>query len=192
MKTGTRLNCFFKSGFGSNSRAQGFRARELNGLLCVSYLLRVVFPLNPPASKFLCFIFTVFGFSVLFAPKAQSLKLNLKVSCSLSSMYFGCVLVRFMALVCFCLLVLFVYYLLLFCCTILSFLRFSGFSNGSNVPNIGSTGNGEMECIGSTSISKVHTTYNKTNKKICKHKSCRNMSFVGKEWKILENSKAAL
>jgi ABC-type iron transport system FetAB permease component len=74
---------------------------ELNGLLCVSYLLRVVFTLNAPASKFLCFIFTVFGFCVLFAPKAQSLKLNLKVSYSLSSMYFGCVLVLFMALVCF-------------------------------------------------------------------------------------------
>jgi hypothetical protein len=160
--------------------------------LCVSYLLRVVFPLNVPASKFLCFIFTVFGFCVLFAPKAQSLKLNLKVSCSLSSMYFGCVLVLFMALVCFCLLVLFVYYLLLLCCTILSFLRFSGFSNQSNVPNIGSTGNGEVECIGSTSISKVHTTCKKTNKKICKHKSCRNTNFVGKEWKILENSKVAL
>jgi len=132
------------------------------------------------SSRFLVFVFYLLP------------KLNLKVSCSLSSMYFGCVLVLFMALVCFCLLVLFVYYLLLLCCTILSFLRFSGFSNGSNVPNIGSTGNGEMECIGSTSISKVHTTYNKTNKKICKHKSCRNTSFVGKEWKILENSKVSL
>jgi hypothetical protein len=71
MKTGTRLNFFFKSGFGSNSRAQVFRARELNGLLCVSYLLPVVFPINASASKFLCFIFTVFGFCVLFAPKAQ-------------------------------------------------------------------------------------------------------------------------
>jgi hypothetical protein len=52
MKTGTRLNFFFKSGSGYNSRAQGFRAMELNGLLCVSYLLSVGFPLNAPASKF--------------------------------------------------------------------------------------------------------------------------------------------
>jgi hypothetical protein len=95
----------------------GVGLKELDNLFCAFCFLHVIFAFNVQASRFLCCIFKVLGFCVLFALKAQASKLNLKVSCSFSLMYFGHVLVFFVILVHACVLILFM--ALVFACLLL-------------------------------------------------------------------------
>jgi hypothetical protein len=86
----------------------GVGPKERDNLFCAFCFPHVIFAFNVQASRFLCCIFKVLGFRVLFVLKVQASKLNLKVNCSFNSMYFSHVLVFFVILDHACVLIVFV------------------------------------------------------------------------------------